>query len=139
MVRLRDNTIERVIKQISAVYTCIHISNISSALNLNEEQAIAKVNELEWRYTPEDGFVYPVNRITEKYSEHNFDQAISNLNKYVAFLESNWFITPIFLLRFVAFISHLFPSFSWFQFSFYVTIILVMKLYTITAFENAMK
>jgi len=89
MIHLRDITAERVIKLISTVYTCIHINDISTALDLSPELTVAKINELEWRFTPEDGFVYPVNLNTVEHSEQNFDQAIAHLNHYVSFLESN--------------------------------------------------
>lgn len=89
MEHLRDETVERVINLISAVYSCIHINDIVSALHLSLNESIEKVNSLGWRYTPQDGFVYPVKLEKDNNVEQDFDQSLANLTKYVAFLESN--------------------------------------------------
>ena len=75
---------------ISKAYSSIRLQDLSAVLGLNQEDTLAKIASLGWPYEPVSGFVSPTRLALspEDASPASFDQLMTKLTEYVAFLEN---------------------------------------------------
>lgn len=73
---------------ISKAYTTIRLSDLVILLGQKEEEVFTKLTSLGWNFDAATGFVTPLRITSADETSASFDQLMTKLTEYVAFLEN---------------------------------------------------
>lgn len=77
------------INLISKAYSSIRMKELAILIGYTEEETVAKAASLSWRYEAASGYIFPTKMSpTDENASGSFDQLMTKLTEYVAFLEN---------------------------------------------------
>ncbi len=83
------STQERMLNLISKAYSSIRMKEMAILLGYTDEETVAKVTSMGWRYEAETGYIFPAKLSpADESASGSFDHLMTKLTEYVAFLEN---------------------------------------------------